>query len=163
MQSPYREGVTTIAVPLWNRGKDVYRRDVEIRLTEALQKRIAANTPYSITSRSHADTLLEGTIDRIDQTVLSFNPDNSAPREQEIRLTVSFTWTDLRTGKVLVRRAGYSVTATYIPPPGFNEDFFLGSEAVLDKLARQIVDQMEKPWGLPKPTTRTSAPATQSR
>ncbi|MFB3892177.1 MAG: LPS assembly lipoprotein LptE [Phycisphaerae bacterium] len=161
LQTPYRDGISTIAVPIWNRGKDVYRREVEFRLTEAIQKRIAANTPYAIASRSQADTLLEGTIDRIDQRVLFYNPDNSQPREQEIRMEVSFTWTDLRTGKILVRRSGYAVTARYIQPPDFNEDFFLGSEAVFDKLARQVVNLMEKPWGTPTsaPTTEMAAPS----
>ena len=36
LQSQYRADIKTVAVPIWTRSKDVYRRDVEIRLN-ALQ------------------------------------------------------------------------------------------------------------------------------
>jgi hypothetical protein len=151
MRPIYREGIATVAVPIWNRGKDVYRREIEFRLTEALQKRIELNTPYKVAPRERADTLLEGTIERIDQRVLEFDPDSGRPREQEISMTVSFTWTDLRTGTVLLKRTRFVASAVYIPLTPFNEDFYQGSEADIDKMARRIVEQMEAPWGKEPP------------
>ncbi|MCD6303667.1 MAG: hypothetical protein J7M21_01750 [Planctomycetes bacterium] len=144
--SQYPAGIKTVAVPIWHRGRDVYRRGLEMRLTEAIVKRIELDTPYKVTEKSRADTELVGTIDQVSQRVLSFNPDTGLPREKEITLTVSFTWTDLRNGKVLVRRRNFRESAAYIPPAPLGEDFFQGSEDVINRLARRIVQQMEADW-----------------
>jgi hypothetical protein len=146
-RSQYRKNIRTIAVPIWTRGKDVYRREVEIRLTQALAKRIELDTPYKITDRQKADTLLTGTIDRIEQATTSFNPDTGEPREISVTFYVSFQWEDLRSGAVLVKKTNFPVSDVYLPPAPFNEDFFLGSEAVMERLARRIVETMESDWG----------------
>lgn len=147
MKSPYRENVRTVAVPIWTVGRDVYRRDQEFRLTEAIQKRIVQNTPYKITSRAKADTILEGHIVEIRQQVTSYDPNRGTPRELLVRFTVSFAWRDLRTGAELVRRDNMMVTGNYIPHSPFDEDFYQGSAGVMDQMARQIVEQMESEWG----------------
>lgn len=140
----YRQDVKTVAVPVWNVSKDVYHREVEFRLTEAIKKQV----PYKIApDASKADTVLEGTVERIDQTVLSFNPDTSDPREKEIIMTISFTWRDLRNGKVLAKKSSFAVKGNYISHSPFNEDFFLGSEDAINTIARRIVEQMEAQWG----------------
>ena len=146
-QNQYRKNIRTVAVPIWTRGKDVYRRDVEIRLTQALAKRIELDTPYKITDKKKADTLLSGSIDKIEQATTSFNPDTGTPREIAITYYVSFTWEDLRTGQVLVKKDNFPVSAVYLPSPPFNERFFLGSEALMERLARRIVETMEADWG----------------
>jgi len=145
-QSQYRRGISSVAVPIWTRGKGVYRRGLEFRLTEALQKRIAFDTDYTVTVKQRADTELTGTIEQIVQRVLSFNPDTGLAREMEMTITVSFTWTDLRSGKVLLERSNFRVAGTYIPPAPLGEDFFQGSEDVVNELARRIVEQMEADW-----------------
>lgn len=147
MQPPYRSDIKTVAVPIWVRGKDVYRRELEFRLTESIVKQIELCTPYKVTCREKADTLLEGTIDLVSQRVTSFDPNTGQPREKEILMTVSFTWTDLRTGEVLAKRTKYVITSNYIPPLPFNEDFFEGSEDAINRLARRVVEQMEEDWG----------------
>lgn len=146
-RSQYRKNIRTIAVPIWTRGKDVYRREVEIRLTQALAKRIELDTPYKITDRKKADTLLRGSIDKIEQATTSFNPDTGTPREIAVTFYVSFTWEDLRSGKVLVKKTKFAVSDVYLPPSPFNEGFFLGSEALMERLARRIVETMEADWG----------------
>ena len=146
-RSQYRQGIRTVAVPIWTRGKDVYRRDIEIRLTEALVKRIELDTPYKVTTKQQADTILTGTIDTISQQTLSFDPDSGDPREMQLTFTVSFKWEDLRTGNVVVEKKNFRVAGVYLPPAPFNENFFQGSEDLLDKLARRIVETMEADWG----------------
>jgi len=146
-QSQYRTGIQTVEVPIWTRGKDVYRRDLEIDLTAALVKRIELDTPYKVTKKNRADTKLMGSIERITQRVLSFNPDTGQPREKEVTFSVSFKWTDLRTGKVLVKRKDFDVAVVYLPDAPYNENFFLGSQKLMDKLARRIVETMETDWG----------------
>ncbi len=145
-QSQYRSDVRTIAVPIWHRSANVYRRDIEIRLTEALVKRIEAETPYKVVDRSRADTVLEGTLLAVRQAVLSFDTRTGEARELQVSITVDFTWKDLRSGELLVEKRRFPVTAEYIPAGPFNEDFFLGSEDVLNRLAQRIVEQLAAPW-----------------
>jgi hypothetical protein len=61
-------------------------------------------------------------------------------------MVVSFTWTDLRTGKTLAERTNFAVTDTYLPHEPFSETYFQGSEALINRLARRIVEQMESDW-----------------
>ena len=146
LKSQFPDDVRTVHVPLWHRGREVYRRGLEIRLTEAVIKRLELDTPYKATGKDRAHTELTGTIDSISQRVLSFNPDSGMPREKEITLAVSFAWTDLRTGRDIVRRKNIRQAGTYIPPAPLSEDFFLGSEDVINKLAQRIVEQMAAEW-----------------
>lgn len=142
----YPEDVRTVAVPIWQVGPNVYRRELEFRLTEALVKRIELDTPYKVADRADADTLLTGTVDGVSQRVLSTNPDTGMPREMEMTLNVSFTWSDLRSGDVRAERSNVRVSGTYIPHEPVSEDFFIGSEDVIDRLARRVVEQMESDW-----------------
>jgi hypothetical protein len=146
-QNHYRSGIQTVAVPMWTRGKDVYRRGLEIDLTKALVKRIELETPYKVTKKDRADTVMTGSIDVITQRVLSFNPDTGQPREKEVTFKVSFKWEDLRTGKILVKRKNFEVAVVYLPDPPYNESFFLGSQKLMDKLALRIVETMENGGG----------------
>jgi len=146
LKSQFPDDIRTVHVPLWHRGRNVYRRGLEMRLSEAIIKRLELDTPYKTTSKDRAHTELTGTIDTISQRVLSFNPDSGLPREKEITMTVSFTWTDLRTGRDIVRRTNFRQSGTYIPPAPLSEDFFLGSEDVVNKLAQRIVEQMAAEW-----------------
>ena len=162
--SPYRPGIKTVAVPVWNRGAGEFRRDLEIRLTEAIKKRIQGEGAYQLAAdREHADTLLTGTLKSVKQHVMSFNPKQGTAREIQVTISVDFIWTDLRTGQVLVEKKDFHATAGYIPVPWttgsipppdgglagqapFGEDFFQGSEDALDRLALSIVQQMQQPW-----------------
>jgi hypothetical protein len=148
----YVAGVRSVTVPIWTRGKQVYRRGMEMRLTEAIVKRVQQDTPYRITKKGRADTELRGTIDSISQRVLSYHPDTGWPRETEITLRVSFTWTDLRSGEVLAE-GNLHQTGAYLPAQPMarfrrrpEQDFFQGSEDVVNKLAGRIVQYMEAEW-----------------
>jgi outer membrane lipopolysaccharide assembly protein LptE/RlpB len=146
VKSQYLQNVRTVAVPIWTRGKEVYRRELEMQLTEAVIKRLELSTPYKVVDKTRADTELRGTIDNVSQRVLSFNPDSGQARETEITYTVSFTWTDLRSGKVLTRRRNFRQAGAYIPLAPFGEGFFQGSEDVVNKLAQRIVEQLAVEW-----------------
>lgn len=146
-ESPYREDIRTVAVPIWYRGSDVYRRDVEFRLTEAIVKRIELDTPYKVVAdRSQADTVLEGTIVEIEGTSLVHNPRTGAPRSSQARIVVEYKWIDLRTGEVLAERTNLSEQGTFYPASPLREDFYEGSADGINRLAERIVETMEKPW-----------------
>ena len=146
-RNQYRTDVSSVHVPIWTRGKDVYRRELEYRLTEAVIKRIQMDTPYVITERARADSELVGRIHLVEQGVLSRNPDTGDTNEQEVDMTIGFTWRDLNTGEVLVERVALRVTGYYIPEYPLSEDFFQGSQDVIEKASRLGVEHMEADWG----------------
>ena len=146
--SQYRSDVKTIAVPIFHRGRSEYRRDIEFRLTEAVIKAIEAETPYKVVPRSRADTILLGTIRKIDQRVLSYNPRTGRAREVQVRISVDITWKDLRPNRkvILLPKKTIRVADEYILESPFSENFFLGSESLFNKTARRIVEQLANPW-----------------
>ena len=146
MKNQYRTGIKTVFVEMWTRGPNVYRRGLEMRLTEAIQKRVELDTPYKVTSKDRADTQLSGKILRISQRVLSKDPDTGLPRELEATFQLAFTWKDLRTGKILVEHTNFRTAGTYVTHEPVGEDFFHGSEDVINRLARRIVETMEAEW-----------------
>jgi hypothetical protein len=135
----------TVYAPMWTRGKEVYRREIEMRITEAVQKRIEGFTPYRLADKAHADTALTGSLDQVVQRPLSINPNTNRPREMAVTFIVSFKWVDLATGRTIVERSNFRVEATYYPIDPLNEDFFQGSEDAANRLAERVVEQMETP------------------
>ena len=144
--SQYRPDVSTVAVSIFQRGTEEYRRDIEIRLTEAISKRIEQETPYKVVDRDHADTELTGTLTRVTKTPLAFDPRTGEAREFQVRLIVDFVWKDLRTGKELAKRTAMPVAAGYVPEDPFSHDFFQGSEDALNRMAARVVENMANPW-----------------
>lgn len=145
-KTQFPTGIKSVSVPVWTRDKDVYRRGLEMRLTEALAKRIELDTPYKVATKTTADTEIVGRIEVIEQQVLSFDTDTGRPREKEIIMTVSFVWTDLRTGKPIIDWDSLRVAGTYRPHAPLSQDFFQGSELVLNRVAKRIVERMEQEW-----------------
>ena len=154
-QSLYPTEYRTIAVPTWQRGREVYRREWEFLLTEAVVKEVANRTPYKVVSRQHADTVLTGKILRISRQMLSRNPDTGLAREEQVTIEVAFEWTNQRTGKVIKKVDRLPISSTHVTAQGGNmpdtpdvgQDFFRGAEGTVDKAARLIVEQLETPWG----------------
>ncbi|HET6428979.1 MAG TPA: LPS assembly lipoprotein LptE, partial [Phycisphaerae bacterium] len=108
--SQYPRDVRTVAVPIFVRGAGEFRRDFEIRLTEAVKKRITMDTRYRLTDPSRADTLLLGTLNWIQQRPLSYDTREGRPREYQVRVSVDLLWKDLRgTGRIRVERKDFRV------------------------------------------------------
>ncbi|HTV48190.1 MAG TPA: LptE family protein [Phycisphaerae bacterium] len=134
----YPTGIDTISVPMWNNHS--YYRDLEFQLTEAIDKNIESRTPYRLASEDEADTELTGTITGVQQNVLSYNFETNLPQETQVTIVVDFTWRDLRSGKIILQRASFARSSTYIPsiasqlPDAENE--------AIDNLARAIVMEM---------------------
>ena len=147
--SQYRTDVKTIAVPILRRGTGEYRRGIEIRLTEAIVKRIETDTPYKVVDRARpdCDSVLTGTLNWVKLHLMSIDTRYGKPREIQARLSIDFTWKSLRgPGEVFVERENFRVAAVYIGSGRFSEDFFVGSEDAINKAAQRIVEQLARPW-----------------
>jgi hypothetical protein len=141
-KSLYREDIQTVAVPVFvNR---TYRRGIEARLTQSLIGQIEEHTPYKVVSRDKADTVLEGTIEAVQTNTLANDETTGLPQEQSYTISVSFTWKNLRTGKVLVSRRGYDQRASFFAVLG--ESAEVGAQDAIDRLALSIVHEMQADW-----------------
>ncbi len=142
--NPYPTTVRTIALPIFQ--NVTYVRNFEFDLAEALLKRITTSTPYKVTGEAAADTILRGTISAVTMTELSRDPRTGLANEMMVQVTVDFEWSDLRNGKVLVARSGFTTSAMFVPSRPAREPLELARFEAVQQLARDLVDQMQSAW-----------------
>jgi hypothetical protein len=142
MQSIYPSGIHTVAVPIWK--NRTFRRGLEFQLTEAIDKNIESRTPYRLAPVNQADTELTGTIESVTEGVLSNSFQTNLPQETQITLVVNFTWRDLHSGKILSRRVDFAAASTEIPQIG--QQLPDAEQMAVERMARAVVNQMEKSW-----------------
>ena len=135
----YRTSVKTVSVPIFQNKS--FNREWEFRLTEAICKNIEYRTPFKIVQGQRADTELTGEIVSVEQDVLTRRYGLNLPRESQQTVAVNFQWKDLRTGRILVKRVGFSRSATDIPQVGErNQD---STQQAIERLAAAIVEQLQ--------------------
>jgi hypothetical protein len=144
LESTYASDVETVRLPLFD--NTTFRYGLEAELTEAIAKEIHRVTPWRVTTSEAADTELRGTITRVDKRELSTDSVTGLVQELATIVTVSFEWTDARTGEVLVTRRGFSVAEPFAPVRGAGERLEVGEAAAIDRLARDIVAELRSEW-----------------
>jgi len=120
-------------------------RGVEYELTDALAKRIEAETPYKIvSSRDRADTVISGRISSVGQSVLSIERKTGRALEKEVELRAVVNWKNLKTGELLIDNRSVSASASYseLQDQGFN----YASSLAANNLAQRVVELMERQW-----------------
>jgi hypothetical protein len=138
----HRQDVQTVYVEMIETTS--FRRGYEFILTDAICKRIEAQTPYKIVSdRTVADTVLSGSM-VIGQGVLAGERWTGRPLEYETTVEATITWANLKTGQVLVDRQIVYGAASYSSQVGQTFDYSIS--AAINKAAQKVVEQMEKPW-----------------
>tara|TARA_B100000029_G_C17300391_1_gene860417 strand:- start:184 stop:729 length:546 start_codon:yes stop_codon:yes gene_type:complete len=145
----HREQIRTISVPVFVCQDD--RRDLGLRLTEAVHKEIQRRLPYRIVKQAGADSKLSGRVLAAYKDVIG-ETRNDDPRTLQMQLAVEVTWTDTRTDEVLARQ----VVAENSPPvtlisdarfvPETGQSMATASQEVIERMARRIVDLLEAPW-----------------
>lgn len=138
----YMKSVRTVAVPIFE--NKTFRRDWEFRLTEALDKNIEARTPFKIAPESDADTILSGTIVKIEESVLTRRYGLNLPQESQLTIVVNFVWKDTRNGRIIVERKEFARAATEIPQ--LNERVMDAEQSAIERTAAAIVDQLQTDW-----------------
>ncbi len=141
-RSLFDESIKSVEVRIFSTKE--FRRGLEYELTEALVKRIEADTPYKVLEGAQADTVLEGQLEVVRQAVLADKYGSDLPAEKQQQLVVNFTWKDRRSGRILGGGSNLRVVAEYAPPVG--ETFFTGEQELMDEMARKIVGRMREPW-----------------
>lgn len=122
-----------------------FYKGVEYKLSDALSKRIEAETPYKIVSSiDRADTLITGQIISINEHALTVDRDMGWVLEKELQIKAVINWKNLKTGELLVNNKSVAANASYSEYQ--NQDFTYASALAANKLAKKIVELMENQW-----------------
>ena len=142
-QSLYSQDVKSVYVEMFD--NTTFRRDIEYELTDAIAKRIEAETPYKIISdRSRADTVISGKITSLSASTISMEPETGRAIENQAEVTAEFSWKNLRTGEYLMENTAVDAVAGYVE---FQEQGFGNAAKVaVSRLAERIVELMQTEW-----------------
>lgn len=121
------------------------RRGHEYVLTDAIAKRIDSQTPYRIVSdRNLADSVISGQISSIGQGTLSYERETGSAFESDARVTVIFSWKDLKTGQLFVDNESVEASATFSSFVG--QDFEYAAKVAVNRAAERVVERMQTKW-----------------
>jgi hypothetical protein len=138
----YPDQVQTVYVEMFDTTS--FRRGHEYVLTDAICKRLEAQTPYKIVSdRNLADSILSGQLG-IQSSVLATDRYSAKPIEQETLVNVRVTWKDLKTGRLLIDGEKVYASSSYSAPMG--QTFEYSIDRAVNKVAVRVVELMETPW-----------------
>ena len=138
----YPEQVQTVYVEMFDTTS--FRRGHEFTLTDAICKRLEAQTPYKIVSdRNVADSILSGQMG-IGTSVLATDYYSGTPIEQETLVSVTVTWKNLKTGELLISGEKVYASGTYSKPMG--QTFEYSIDRAVNKAAVRVVELMETSW-----------------
>jgi len=142
-ESLFPEEVRSVYVEMFDSRS--FRRGVEYELSDALAKRIEAETPYKIiSSRDRADTVISGQILSIGESWVSSEREVGRALEKEVEVQAVVNWKNLKTGELLIDNQSVSASASY--SEWQNQSFRYASTLAANNLARRIVELMEKEW-----------------
>jgi hypothetical protein len=148
-QTMYRPDIRTVHVPVFR--SESLRRNLSERVTEAVIKEIEQRTPYKVVAGANADSVLMGQITHESKRVIANNRYNDA-RDIETELTVEVVWTN-RHGELLMQSGSLPLPqmevevlaqSQFLPEAG--QSLATAQQAAIERLARDIVNQMEIWW-----------------
>lgn len=138
----FRSDIRTIHVATFE--SNSYRRFLGQRMTEAVIRQVASSTPLTITEPALANSFLTGRIVRDRKSVVGENISDE-PRSLDVDWRLEVEWTD-RAGVPLMQRQNLRLDrgVTFIPEGG--QSISTAQQQLIERLARDIVGQMELPW-----------------
>ena len=139
----YSPDIKSVYVEMFD--NTTFWRDFEYALTNALAKKIEAETPYKIVSnKSKADTIISGKITGVNNATLTLERSTGRPLEQQAQLDAVFSWKSLKTGDYILENQSASAVAAYSE---FQKQSFDSATTIAaNKLATRIVEQMQTEW-----------------
>jgi hypothetical protein len=145
----YRPDIRTVHVPVVQ--SESYRRYLGERLTEAIVKEIELRTPYKVVDETSADSVLTVRLVSDSKRVIANNR-FSEPRDIETDFFIQTNWIDRR-GDLIMSQDNLPASpllvnigqqANFVPEGG--QSLVTGQQEAIQKLAQQIVGQMELAW-----------------
>jgi len=143
----YPNDISTVYVEMFDSRS--FRRGHEYPLTDAICKRIEAQTPYKIVSdRDAADSVLSGQMS-IYSGVLSRERYGGGTLENEATVVVSVSWKNLKTGALLINNESVMASASYspkLPSQQGRQGFQYAAGVAVNRAAERVVELMETRW-----------------
>jgi len=148
-RSLHHPQIRTIYVPVFR--SESFRRNLGERLTEAVVKQIELKTSYKVVSDPMADSQLTGRITSETKRMIALRKTGD-PRDAATKMSVQIEWTDRR-GSIVRQSfsvpvpgmlANVSSSAHVIPEAG--SSIASSHQQTIDRLAEEIVSQLEIPW-----------------
>ena len=138
----HRNDIRTVHVGMFD--SDSFRPFLGQRLTEAVVKEVELNTPFTISEPALADSFIQGRLVREEKRVNIENRSDE-PRDIKLNWRLEVTWVD-RAGTPLMQRQLLRVNQDedFIPEGG--QSRATAQQELINRIARQIVGQMEMPW-----------------
>jgi hypothetical protein len=144
VRAPFDKSIHTVFVPVLK--TQSFRRELNLNLTEMIQKEIMHRTPYKVVGRpEEADTVLEGTVNFADKNIVVESPFN-LPRQLNSTIAVSVKWTHNPPTEAEKTRGNTIIAETVNFVPEVGETSLTAFYRVNQRLAAQIVDMMEQSW-----------------
>jgi len=141
--SLFPQDVHTVCVHMFDNRS--FRRNLEYDLTDALAKRIEAQTPYKIvSSQDRADTIITGQIVSISDSALTMDRELGQALEKELQVQAVVNWKNLKTGDLLIDNQTVVASADY--SQFLEQGVGYAKNLAANKLAEQIVGLMEEKW-----------------
>lgn len=147
--SLYNPSIRTIHIPIVR--NDTFRHNIGVQLTEAIVRTVELRTPYKVVSDPNADSTLSCRITSEAKRVVAETV-NDDPRVLNAGISIELTWTDRRGNLLLTNRfvpAGelsfyFIQGADFVPEGG--QSMATAQHEIVERLADQIVNQMESRW-----------------
>lgn len=148
-RSLYRPDIRTVHVPVVQ--SESFRRFLGERITEAVVKEIELRTPYKVVDSETADSVLNVRLVSESKRVINNNR-FSEPRDIETDFFIQTSWVDRR-GDIIMSHedipagplmVNIGQQANFVPEGG--QSLATAQQEAIDKLAAQIVGQMELAW-----------------
>ncbi len=142
-ESLYPKQLSSVYVEMFDSAS--LRRGHEYILTDAVAKRIEAQTPYKIVSnRNRADTVLSGQISTAGEAVLASEQQTGQPLEKQFEMSAVISWKNQKTGELLIDSESASASASFSTFQNQGNEYALRLAA--NRLAERIVEMMQTNW-----------------
>ena len=139
----YPEDISSVYVEMFDSRS--FRRSHEFDLTDAICKRIEAQTPYKIVSdRNVADSVLSGQITSIGRNIITYERNTGQTFEDAARVIVQVSWLNLKNNEMLLDNESVSAVASY--SSFFDQDFDYASKVAVNRAAEKVVERMQENW-----------------
>jgi len=120
---------------------------VEVQLTDAIIKELQRQTPYAVVNGGGgAQSTLSGTVTDVKMRQMTTNRRTGLVEDVAVSMSVDFTWRDNRSGRPILQRSQFTASEDFVPSRPTNERIELAEHAVVQELARAIVNEMRSKW-----------------
>ncbi len=128
--------IKTIAIPAFI--NQTAQFCIEQQMTQAVTRELIDRTKYLVTQNpAHADAVLQGTIESVQQGVVTFNPQTGSASTLQVEVIASVKLVDLHTKKVVFSNPHYVFRDEYQISPAAST-LIEEDPAALDRLSRDF-------------------------